>query len=309
MMSGATDPLATEELWRHLIAEQMQAVPEEVALLLMEPPMNPKSERERTIQLAFESLQVPFCYLACTSPLVLHSTGDSCGCVLESRDDSTWCIPIYEGFVEQHAVKRVPIAGKDITRYCHRILCPDSDQEPTQQQLNTAETLKRLYAGCPASACASESSLPVSHSLPDGTAVAVTPELRRAGCAMFEPSLIGLSCPPVHESAYASILACDASLRKEMYQHLIISGGNTRLMGFQEMLQDKVRELAPRSMKVVVRQADRGQCTLAPWVGGSLLAAACYSAGSESQHDINTMWISKAMYDEHGPAIVHQRCF
>jgi len=230
--------------------------------------------------------------------MALYASGRVTGCVLESGDRCTYCVPIYEGYIETHAVRDMPIAGHDITLYCHRKLSRQLDSEPSLKEWHTARVAKHFCAGVdlsqPGVTDGSGEQI-----LPDGTPLCLTPDLQQAGRAMFDPSLLGLACRPVDELIYTTILAVDVSLRKDMYCNVMLSGGNTQLRGFAEHLGECLAIRAPSSYRVKVAQADEDGVP-APWRGGSLM---CASPAFVS------MWTSKAEYDEHGPGIVHTKCF
>jgi len=93
-------------------------------------------------------------------------------------------------------------------------------------------------------------------------------------------------------------MACDIDVRKELYNNIVMSGGTTMYDGIQERLQKDIVSLAPSTMKVkVVAPAER---KFSVWIGGSILS---------SLATFQTMWITKAEFEESGPSIVHRKCF
>jgi actin-related protein len=84
--------------------------------------------------------------------------------------------------------------------------------------------------------------------------------------------------------------------------HLII-GGNTMFNGIDKRLEHELKSLltssstaAPVDNIQVIATSERRH---AAWQGGSLLA---------SLSTFKDMWISKEVYDEYGPSIVHRIC-
>ena len=70
------------------------------------------------------------------------------------------------------------------------------------------------------------------------------------------------------------------------------------LSGLSERIQKEVSDRCRPSMKVkVIAQPDR---EFMVWIGGSVIA---------SLSTFQSMWITKADYDEVGPNIVHRKCF
>ena len=63
----------------------------------------PKQNREKTIEIMFETFKVPMTYLANSAALSLYESGRTTGIVLESGDGATHIVPIYEGYALPHA--------------------------------------------------------------------------------------------------------------------------------------------------------------------------------------------------------------
>ena len=89
----------------------------------------------------------------------------------------------------------------------------------------------------------------------------------------------------------------DIDVRKELYGNIILSGGTTMLSGLSERIHKEVTDRCPASMKVkVIAQPER---KFMVWIGGSVMA---------SLSTFQSMWITKADFDEVGPNIVHRKC-
>ena len=68
--------------------------------------------------------------------------------------------------------------------------------------------------------------------------------------------------------------------------------------GIADRMTKEISALAPSSIKVkVVAPAER---KFSVWIGGSILS---------SLSTFQSMWVSKAEYEEAGPSIVHRKCF
>jgi len=115
---------------------------------------------------------------------------------------------------------------------------------------------------------------------------------------LFQPSKLGKEYPGIHELTFQSIMKCDVDVRKELYNNIVMSGGTTMFDGIADRVNKEVVALAPSTMKIkVIAPAER---KFSVWIGGSILS---------SLSTFQTMWITKAEFEESGPSIVHRKCF
>jgi len=110
------------DIYHHTIYCECRADPVEHPMLLTEPPLNPKANREKMTQIMFETYDVPAFYLANTAELALYASGRTTGIVLESGDGVTHAVPIYEGHALPHATQRLELGGSDLTGYLMELL-------------------------------------------------------------------------------------------------------------------------------------------------------------------------------------------
>uniref|UniRef100_A0A6N2MV17 Actin n=1 Tax=Salix viminalis TaxID=40686 RepID=A0A6N2MV17_SALVM len=53
-----------------------------------------------------------------------------------------------------------------------------------------------------------------SYELPDGQVITIGAERFRCPEVLFQPSLVGMEAPGIHETTYNSIMKCDVLIRK-----------------------------------------------------------------------------------------------
>ena len=91
-------------------------------VLLTEAPLNPRSNRDTAAQILFETFNVPALYNSIQAVLSLYASGRTTGVVLDSGDGVSHAVPVYEGFAVPCSIRRVDVAGRDVTEYLQTLL-------------------------------------------------------------------------------------------------------------------------------------------------------------------------------------------
>ncbi|KAF8273145.1 actin-domain-containing protein [Lactarius quietus] len=111
-----------KHLWDYTFTEKLRIDPAGRKVLLTEPPMNPKVNRQKMCQVMFEEYGFQGVYVAIQAVLTLYAQGLTTGVVVDSGDGVTHIVPVYDGFALPHLTRRLDIAGRDVTRYLIKLL-------------------------------------------------------------------------------------------------------------------------------------------------------------------------------------------
>ena len=98
-------------LWRHALTSRLTADLSEHPLLVTEPVWNPPRNREKTIEVAFEDLDVPAFYLAKAAVCAGFAVGKSSALVIDAGAANIAVTPIHDGFVLKKGAVRSPLGG------------------------------------------------------------------------------------------------------------------------------------------------------------------------------------------------------
>ena len=101
----------------------------------------------------------------------------------------------------------------------------------------------------------------------------------------------------MHKDLFQSIMTCDKDIRDELYQNIVLSGGNTMFDGLKERIEKEIKNLAADDQVVkVIASPDRQYNT---WIGACSMI---------KQRPFDLKWITREDYNEFGSQIVHKKC-
>jgi actin-related protein 7 len=312
---------ALEALLHYSLYEQLGwAEGGEAGLLVVEPILTSRDERERLAQLAFEVFNVTG-YLATDAAVAsLYAAGRTSGLVVDLGHDKIDVAPVVEGAVQASAARRLPYGGRQLTAHLGGLLARRPGGGPPPPPA-AAELLKLACLRVAPSAEAAQAEMeaaaaaPATHTLPDGQTFSVGGEGVAAGEALLAPALLGLDLPPLAEAVYAAGQAPwvqgEREARKVVAEGVLVCGGGAGAAGLGERLLAELRRLAHPA-------APPGLCPLpdylpahtaqrAAWMGGAVLAKVAFGGGSGPAAQLQQP-LSKADYDEMGPAAIHRKC-
>lgn len=295
-----------EKVIEHCFTNELRVRCDEHPVLITEAPLNPKVNREKLTSILFDTFRVPGLYVANSAAVSLHSTGKLTGVVVDSGDGVTHVVPFFDGYALQHAILRSSLAGRDVTDYLVKLMSEHGYQMTTSAEREIVKNIKETlgYVALDIEeekrAVSSGASKEAAYEMPDGQVLQVGGERFRATEILFNPALIGRDALGLAQLVHSAIMKCDVELQPELFQNIALAGGSTLFNGLAERLSKEVAHLAPPALAGKVKVIAIPERKYAAWIGGSILS---------SQADFAPRWITREEYDEHGPNIVHFKCF
>lgn len=335
-----TDYEFFEKLIHETFVNSMEIPASQYPLLMSDPSIHNKEQRQKICEIMFEKFQVPAFFMCKAGVLSCFASGRSTSLILDSGASSTQAVPVHDGYVLQKGIVKYDVAGEYLTekieKYIEEVLKTpivprhylDVTVDGENKMVNPAEN-PNIHSSfdkfCKAeiardikeSVCKllenrSEGTMGLQekaeYELPDGKKVNlgdfrftspeiffVLPESEKARQELDIANFKGF-----HQLVLDSINQCDIDLRKELLSNVILTGGNTLIPGFVDLMQKKLNEIAPQNAKVkLIAYPHAIERRYSTWIGGSILS----SLGS-----FQSMWIGKAEYDEYGSYIIEKKC-
>ncbi|TXT11137.1 hypothetical protein VHUM_01888 [Vanrija humicola] len=294
-------------LWDYTFAEKLKVDTRGRKILLTEPPMNPKANREKMAEVMFERYQFGGIYIAIQAVLTLYAQGLQTGVVVDSGDGVTHIVPVYDGFALPHLTRRLDVAGRDVTRYLIKLLLMRGYAFERTADFETVRGIKEAL--CFTSydldldkKLSDETTVLVeNYTLPDGRVIKVGSERFEAPECMFQPHLVDVEQPGVAELLFQTIQQAAVDTRAELYKHIVLSGGSSMYPGFPSRLEKEMKQLyltrvlnndTSRLKHFKIRIEDPPRRKHMVFLGGAVLAD--IMKGQEA------FWVTKEEWDEQG---------
>ncbi|KAI9710657.1 MAG: Actin-like protein [Bogoriella megaspora] len=295
-----------ERIWQYVYSDELKTLSEEHPVLLTEPPLNPRTNRDTAAQILFETFNIPALYTSIQAILSLYSSGRTTGVVLDSGDGVSHAVPVYEGFAIQNSIRRIDVAGRDVTEHLQTLLRKNGHVFHTSAEKEVVRNIKEKTAYIAidprkeerewtTGAATRTENKSLEYALPDGNKIKVGTERFRAPEILFDPEIIGLEYPGIHQIVVDSINRTDLDLRKSLFANIVLSGGSTLTKGFGDRLLAEVQRLAVKDMRIKIFAPPERKYTT--WIGGSILAGLS---------TFRKMWVSMEEYHEN-PDIIHTK--
>ncbi|KAI0313824.1 actin-related protein Arp4p [Amylostereum chailletii] len=335
---------AIPPLISHALRDVMRCQPEEHPVLMTEPAWNTPENRERLAEIMFEEFQVPAFYIANTSVLNAFAAGKGSALVIDIGQSTASVTPVVDGFVlrkglvhsalpqlvqaqARHILTTPTHNRPGIQLLSHHLIASRTPGDPgrapifTLREDRVAKTTSSLMAYYEAHEVEewiqsvagvldqgwndqqAAARPPKQYEFATGFSTYFGPERFQVGELFFTHSRdLAASNPHLPRTLPALITqalsACDPDMRGVLLNNIVLSGGGSLFAGLGERLNNELSRHLQQQVKIHA-PGNPTERRFGGWLGGSILA----SLGTFHQ-----LWISREEWQEHGKAIVAQRC-
>jgi actin-related protein len=293
-----------ERIWANTFYGELKISPEEHNLLLSESPFITRKDREKMLEMMFETFNCASTYLVAQSVLAAYSVGKSTGISIDCGHTSLNFAPIYEGFLQRHCVQHIPIAGKDINDILINLLIKNGQVIDSKMQkqsiIKAKESFCFLRHDNEDEIEKKKEDETKEWELPDKKRITIGKERFQSTEVIFDPKQFGYDYPNFQELFKKTVKSIDSDLREIMLANIIFNGGTTLIKGFKSRVTQEIEE-AGQDYEFKKKVHTYPEAQFMAWIGGSILT---------SLTNFENLWITKAEYKEEGKAtIVHKKCF
>ena len=309
-------------------------------LLFSEPSLHNKSNRIKLTEFMFEKYKIPAIYICKSAVLSGFSCGRSTCLVFDSGHNTTYAVPVNEGYALQKSLIKNNIAGdwvtnlveknlekrnininpffkfkvkKDGEKYKTEFLKDDAIFDKTYENFWKKEIIRDLKESCLTTNDealkydeAKDEFIPNSvnqeliYDLPDKNTINMTHDKNLILERVFNPVKEYPEFMGYHQMVNDAISKSDLEIKKELYSNIFLCGGNTLFSGFPERFQKQIININKQTFKIKIITHP----------SNTERKFSAWIGGSilSSLGTFHQLWLSLAEFEEHGASIIERKC-
>lgn len=286
------------------IFSRLNLTPENIShtpLLIAEPLLNPRKNREMISTLLFEKYNIPSLIFAYQPFLSLLSFSSTTGIILESGEGVSQICAICDGYSIPSSFIRSNFGGEDVNEYLIKLLKMRGVELVSDTEKLLIHEIKKKHLGFIIEGKKTEAV--AKYILPDLNVIQIDSERYLAPRVLLTPSLVGKNCLGLHKMVATCFEKVNAELREKLLKDnlLKLTGGNSNMKSLNEVLHIEIRELLPNyyQNKIKIKTSQNSRTTSC-WNGGNIIAGLGI---------FKDLLIKKKDWEERGNEILHKQSF
>ena len=268
-------------------------------LLIAEPLLNQKKNREIISTLLFEKYNVPSLIFASQPFLSLLSFSSTTGIILESGEGVSQICAVCDGYSLPSSFIRSNFGGEDVSEYLIKLLKMRGVELVSDTEKLLIHEIKKKNLGFNLEGKKTETV--GKYILPDLNVIQIDSERYMAPRVLLTPSLVGKNCLGLHRMVATCFEKVNSEIREKLLKdnNLKLTGGNSNIKALNEVLHIEIRELLPKYHTKIKIKANQNSTTSC-WNGGNIIA---------SLGIFKELLIKKKDWEEKGNEILHKQTF
>ena len=270
-------------------------------LLIAEPLLNPKKNREMISTILFEKYNIPSLIFAYQPFLSMLSFSSTNGIILESGEGVSQICAICEGYPIPSSFIRSNFGGEDVSNYLIKLLKMRGVDLISDTEKLLIHEIKKKNLAFGNEGKKSESTVG-KFILPDLNVIQIDSERSMAPRVLLTPSLVGKSCLGLHQMIATCFEKVNNELREKLLKenNIKITGGNSNIKALNEVLHLEIKELLPKYQNKIKMKSNQSATTTSCWIGGNIIS---------SLGIFRDLLIKKKDWEEKGNEILHKQTF
>jgi len=296
------------DLVRYALDRRLCVDPSEHPVVLCEPVLNPRMNREKSLQIMFEEFVVPGLFLGSDavfsfgsfrpSPATVDATEGTSesltGLLVDLGAGGVQATPIYYDHFLAHCVPHATIGAREVLSYFAKLVSSSEYRFETSADLDLLQKPMTeswfVSKDFDCDMARPESEFELKHTLENGRELVVGKGRFQCAEMLFKPKLFDYEMPSIVDVISRAISLCNPSLRDQLRSNIVLAGGMSSIPGLSARLETSSLE-SEGWTRVRVHQHP----THSAWLGAKMTAN-----GSNFEASL----IMKEEYDEYGPSIV-----
>ena len=269
-------------------------------VLVTEPILNPYKNREQITHTLLDNLGVPAIFFASQPLLSLFSTSSTSGTVLESGEGVTQSCVVYEGYSIPSSYERYNYGGGDVSEYLKELLKKRGYHFYNSSEIKLINDIKENFCYFDINknnySKQSFNIKPTQYYLPDGSNISITDEKILAPEMLFNPEFIGKEYLGFADMILSTINKTDIQLKKNSFENIWLSGGNTLFNKLKEKLVEELKINLDKNIGINIYENEKIKPQYRCWLGGNIISIL---------EVFKKMWVNKSDWNEKGSEIIH----
>ncbi|KAJ5080316.1 actin-7-related [Anaeramoeba ignava] len=302
------------ENWEYLTAmydycfKSLGTYPDSTSLLLTRPLNSSNPDTEKMAQILMEQMKLPNLAFAFQPHLASYALDQiQTGIVVDIGNEFTQILPFYQRSYPllSHKMPSMHYGGKHLTEQLIRLFRHRNYVFLTSAEFELAKYIKETYCYIARDFDQEYANFQTStkeqrHIKLNGESILLDNESFSSLEPLFNPNLIGLSYPGIHQAIYDTIMLFDQEKQRELSKNIILCGGSSLIPNLVERLQTELSSLLPVNFNLNVFRAPDSDVRTLVWRGGA--------AFSKSERFSRAMF-SSSDYFEIGSSVIYEKSF